>query len=394
MGERASNVLEGLRELILGTPPIDERAQLALPMELGPSQPATTDLDKLVDVEVLHAIVDLLPDAITLIHRDGSILLRNRAAFELLGPARSVDWRVTALEEDPRHPDGRPYTLEELPARRALMEGVAVRAEPMTLRHATTGEDVSVLASSVPLRGADGAMLGATVVFRDLGALLERDRERDTFARVVGHEIQVPLTAVRGYIQQAIRQLPSGVDTSLATRSLQRADANVSRLVTLLRDVLDTSRQQLAPVVPESLELGAFLSEVHSRFDPALQSRVRLQTPDFVHVRGDRRLLEIVVVNLVDNARKYGPEEGTIEVSVAREGSVGLIRVRDDGDGIPDSDREAIFKPFRRGWNAGAHEGSGLGLYLSRQLAERHGGRLELEPSTRGTLFALSLPLA
>ncbi|TMC67565.1 MAG: hypothetical protein E6J13_16355, partial [Chloroflexi bacterium] len=105
-------------------------------------------------------------------------------------------------------------------------------------------------------------MLGATVVFRDLGALLERDRERDTFARVVGHEIQVPLTAVRGYIQQAIRQLPSGVDTSLATRSLQRADANVSRLVTLLRDVLDTSRQQLAPVVPESLELGAFLSEV------------------------------------------------------------------------------------------------------------------------------------
>src|SRR5439155_213310 len=83
----------------------------------------------------------------------------------------------------------------------------------------TTGEDVSVLASSVPLRGADGAMLGATVVFRDLGALLERDRERDTFARVVGHEIQVPLTAVRGYIQQAIRQLPSGVDTSLATAS-------------------------------------------------------------------------------------------------------------------------------------------------------------------------------
>ena len=81
-------------------------------------------------------------------------------------------------------------------------------------------------------------------------------------------------------------------------------------------------------------------------------------------------------------------------MSVAREGSVGLIRVRDDGDGIPDSDREAIFKPFRRGWNAGAHEGSGLGLYLSRQLAERHGGRLELEPSTRGTLFALSLPLA
>ena len=146
--------------------------------------------------------------------------------------------------------------------------------------------------------------------------------------------------------------------------------------------------------VPESLELGAFLSEVHSRFDPALQSRVRLQTPDFVHVRGDRRLLEIVVVNLVDNARKYGPEEGTIEVSVAREGSVGLIRVRDDGDGIPDGNREAIFKPFRRGWNAGAHEGSGLGLYLSRQLAERHGGRLELEPSAHGTLFALSLPLA
>ena len=394
MGERPSNVLEGLRELILGMPPIDERAQLALPMELGPSQPATTDLDELLDVEVLHAVVDVLPDAITLIHRDGRVLLRNRAAFGLLGPARSVDWRETAIEQEPRHPDGRAYTLEELPVRRTLVEGVAFRAEPMTLRHATTREDVSVLASSIPLRSSDGSVLGAAVVFRDLGSLLERDRERDTFVRVVGHEIQVPLTAVRGYIQQAIRQMPGDADTTLATRSLQRADANVGRLVTLLRDVLDTSRQQLALVVPESLELGAFLSEAHSRFDPGLQSRVRLRTPELVHVRGDRRLLEIVVVNLVDNARKYGPADGMIDVSVAREEPMGVVRVADEGDGIAEAEREAIFRPFRRGSNAGAYEGSGLGLYLSRQLAERHGGRLELEPSARGALFALSLPLA
>ena len=392
MGEQRSDVLYGIRELMLGLPTVDERAQLPLPVDLGPSQPATTDLRDLLDVEVLHAVIDVLPDAITLIHRDGRILLRNRAAFDLLGPARSVNWSETAIEQNPRHPDGRPYTLEELPARRSLSEGASIRSEPMLLQNVTTGEDVSVLASTIPLRAPDGSVLGVAAVFRDLGALLERDRERDAFVRMVGHEVQVPLTAIRGYIQQAMRQLDRDGDASMVQRSLDRADANVGRLVTLLRDVLDTSRQQLANITPERLELGGFLADVHSRFDPSLQGRVRLKTPQFVHVRGDRRLIETIVVNLVDNARKYS--EGVIELSIARRPAMGVVRVRDAGPGVPAVEREVIFQAFRRGSNASSYDGSGLGLYLCRQLAERHGGTLELEPSTRGAVFALSLPLA
>ena len=394
MAEARSSAIYALREFILGEAPIDERAQLALPLDLGPMQPATTDLRELLDVEILHAVIDALPDAITLLHRDGRVLLRNRAAFELLGPARSVDWREIAIGAHPRHPDGRPYDLSELPLRRTLLEGVAVRGEPMVLRHATTGEDVSVLVSTTAVRALDGSVSGAAAIFRDLGELLERDRERDGFVRLVSHEVQVPLTAIRGYLQQAIRQLEREGEVGLAIRSLERADANVGRLVTLLRDVLDTSRQQLANVVPERIELGGFLSEVHSRFDPALQSRVRLRTPQYVYARGDRRLLEIIVVNLVDNARKYGPPEEPIEVSVARKDDTGIIRVRDHGAGIPDAERDVIFQPFRRGSNASSFEGSGLGLYLCRQLAQRHGGSLELEPSKVGAVFALSLPLA
>jgi signal transduction histidine kinase len=391
MAEQRSNVVYGLRELVLGAPAIDDRAQLPLPIDLGPSQPATTDLRELLDVEVLHAVIDALPDAITLIHRDGRILLRNQAAFELLGPARSVDWHETAIEQNPRHPDGRPYVLEELPVRRTLIEGLALPAEPMVLQNVTTGADAAVLASSIPLRDPAGSVLGAAVVFRDLGALLERDRERDAFVRLVGHEVQVPLTAIRGYLQQAMRQLERD-DAVMARRSLDRADANVGRLVTLLRDVLDTSRQQLVNPTPERVELGAFLADVHARFDPSLQARTVLNTPEFVHVRADRRLVETIVVNLVDNARKY--TQGLIELSVVTRDEMGVVRVRDDGPGIPDDERDVIFEPFRRGSNASSLEGSGLGLYVCRQLAERHGGGLELEPSTQGAVFALSIPLA
>lgn len=392
MGEQRSGVLDGLREFILGAPAPDERAQLPLPLDLGPAQPATTNLHELVDVEVLHAVIDALPDAITLIHRDGRVLLRNRAAFDLLGPARSIDWRETALEEDPRHPDGRPFLPEELPVRRTLVEGRLVRGEPMVLRHATTREDVSVLASTTPLHAVDGSVLGTAAVFRDLGALLERDRERDAFVRMVSHEVQLPLTAIRGYLQQAIRQLEREGETALARRSLDRADANVGRLVTLLRDVLDISRQQLVSLAPERIELGSFLSEVHSRFDPSLQSRVRLRTPEYIHVRGDRRLMETVVVNLVDNARKYSA--GAIDLSIVRRAPMGVVLVQDDGPGIPDHERDVVFQPFRRGSNASTFGGSGLGLYLCRQIAERHAGTLQLEPSARGARFALSLPLA
>jgi signal transduction histidine kinase len=73
---------------------------------------------------------------------------------------------------------------------------------------------------------------------------------------------------------------------------------------------------------------------------------------------------------------------------------MGVVRVRDAGPGVPAVEREVIFQAFRRGSNASSYDGSGLGLYLCRQLAERHGGTLELEPSTRGAVFALSLPLA
>ena len=113
-------------------------------------------------------------------------------------------------------------------------------------------------------------------------------------------------------------------------------------------------------------------------------------------VLGDRRQLVAAVYNLLDNAVKYSPGGGVIEIDLTREPDEVLVRVADEGIGLPDGSAEEIFQPFGRAPNAAARNlpGLGLGLYVCRRIAESHGGRLwaESRGDGQGTTFVLHLP--
>jgi signal transduction histidine kinase len=123
--------------------------------------------------------------------------------------------------------------------------------------------------------------------------------------------------------------------------------------------------------------------------------RVKFEAPDAVRVRGDPDRFAQILNNLLDNAVKYSPPDSPIDVALTVSGKDAEIRVTDRGVGIPENERGLLFSPFFRSSRTREISGTGLGLHISRRIAEQHHGRLLMESSnSAGSVFVLALPLA
>lgn len=224
-------------------------------------------------------------------------------------------------------------------------------------------------------------------------------RVRDEFLSIAAHELRSPLTSLVGHTQLALRRLKKngGLEPEQVTQALETMGAQAERLSRLVSRLLDTTRLEsgkltlerepadLAALVAQVVAVAQTWSERHS---------MSVVAPPSLEAVIDPLRLEQVLTNLLDNAVKYCPDGGPIEVTLIRvdEGTVELA-VRDHGPGIPDGQRGQIFERFYQAPGAGS--GLGLGLYVSRQIVELHGGELHADcPPDGGTRFAVRLPIA
>jgi signal transduction histidine kinase len=230
----------------------------------------------------------------------------------------------------------------------------------------------------------------------------EAVRARDQFLSIASHELRTPVTVVKGVSQMMQRSLDRGrleqVRLPNSLSSLQRAS---DRLVVLIDDLLDVSRLQTGRM---ELRLGRhdvvqLVRDLVAQHTQQLDSAYTLEAllPDTeVPVHADSMRLEQVLDNLLTNAIKYSPDGGTIRVSVERADGGVTVSVQDSGIGLPPGMEESIFEPFGRATNALTRNlpGMGLGLFISRRIAELHGGRLWAESAgeDRGTTMQLWLP--
>ena len=145
-----------------------------------------------------------------------------------------------------------------------------------------------------------------------------------------------------------------------------------------------------------TLDLRPIITQAIARHEEGLTHRISVRSPDHpVRVRGDADRIDEILDNLLGNARKYSPAKAPIEVSLTLWGAVARVRVADHGAGVPASEQGRLFAPFYRASNSRDIPGTGLGLHISKQLAERQGGRLWLDASsTAGSVFAFDLPAA
>jgi signal transduction histidine kinase len=222
---------------------------------------------------------------------------------------------------------------------------------------------------------------------------------RADFVSLVSHELRAPMASVIGCaatLRQRWRELaPEQRESFLAL-----IEQETSRLSTLIGDVLDTSRIEagtfsfrfrevdLAQLVHDTVATAQLWQD-----EVRLRADVQLPLPE---IRGDHDRLRQVLTNLIDNAIKYSPAEGEVEVRAYQENGRVLVDVRDEGPGIAKADQKLIFEKFGRVTGSGAtRPGTGLGLFIARSIAEAHGGALEVQSAPeQGATFTLELPLA
>lgn len=376
-------------------------AGLAIAVYLGRALARTyADIDRArAEVEAerrrLSEVVDELPVAVSLYDPEGRALLRNAAYFRLLGgePPQTLGEAIHYYQT--RREDGTIISADQLPQRRAL-RGEVIRSEPLRLRHAETGEDVHVLVDAVPL-AREGDRPIALVVIHDITHLRKTEQERTEFFEMASHEIKTPLTVLVGSVELALRFVRRGQNDRL-DEILSRADEGGRRLTELVRDLLDLTRLDAGKleIRRETMDLVAAVLAVVDETRLGLERHeLAFAAPmGAVFVNADPRRIAQIVHNLLDNAVRYSPDGGLIDVTIKREGSDAIVRITDRGVGVPEEEQAHLFQRFFRTTRTRAFGGTGLGLFISRRIAEAHGGRLWLERSgPDGTTFAFSLPV-
>ena len=231
--------------------------------------------------------------------------------------------------------------------------------------------------------------------FNTMAADLEVvDQQRRELVANVSHELRTPVSALRAVLENLV----DGVSQP-DPATLQAALVQTERLGRLIGDLLDLSRVDagIDPMDTETIELDAFLQTVVEEArvsDRAVSYLVDVRPLDLV-VDGDRQRLHQLLANLLDNASRHSPTDGTVEVRAFQADGAVLLDVLDDGPGIDPAHRSAVFERFTTGAHrpGGGDGGTGLGLAIARWIADLHGGSIEVADAARGCHIRVTLPL-
>jgi two-component system phosphate regulon sensor histidine kinase PhoR len=343
------------------------------------------------DETLLRSILTSVAEGLVITNRNSEVLLLNDAARAQFGLGARPVIRLTDLSRDPQMHRALSKVL-------ATGERVEARLE---VRASAGAADKRILRMhAAPLRLDNGETNGVVSAFIDITKLERLEKVRQEFLSNVSHELRTPLAAITAYTETLIDGGLDDADNSL--RFLNTIHRNAERMRALVNDVSELSAIESGAVSlsPERLPLRQFVQDVFAGLAPrAAQQGVRLdnQIADEFYVTADRRRLEQILVNLVDNAVKFNHPGGNVAVcaEIAEDGHHQLIRVRDTGSGIPAEHLPRVFERFYRVDRARSRDagGTGLGLAIVKHLARAHGGEAYVSSEVGvGSEFSIKLP--
>ena len=247
-----------------------------------------------------------------------------------------------------------------------------------------------------PVRDSNQRDLGKGLLLNDITREFELEQMKDEFIGIASHELRTPLTGVQGFAELLSETLEANTPEQ---EWADRINSEAKRLSYLVSDLLDASRLDSNSVVlhPERFSLNDCVNDSVQR---VLAGRtplreVMISEDAAIEIEADQGKLSQVLTNLVDNALKYSPHDLPVEVTYMAHGDRLRIEVSDHGQGIPRDQLDTIFDRFQRlDSNDPSVRGTGLGLYITRQLVELMGGSLTVTSTLgRGSTFSLDLPL-
>jgi signal transduction histidine kinase len=352
------------------------------------------DLERLANV--LRAVLDSTVDGILLTDLDGNVQLANRpmiAFTRSVGISQEGDAVDRLLSIENRIADRERY--------RATMEHLRMNPDEPSFDEFELLDPPGVYQGfTAPVRSDDGQVVGRIWTLREVTQERELDRLKDEFVATVSHELRTPLTSMMGFLEM-IREGEAGALTSDQERFLSIVYRSSERLQRLVGDLLfvarlDASglqlhfdRVQVDTVVGEAVESLAALAR-------AREIELRADLDSVPAIRGDRERLVQLVGNLLSNALKFTPRGGTVVARTFTDDGSAVLEVEDTGIGIPTGEQERLFQRFFRSSTATAQAipGTGLGLVITKAIAEAHGGGVSVTSKPgEGTCFRVELPV-
>jgi signal transduction histidine kinase len=370
--------------------------EMARSLEKSRGELATQNVDLERLANVLRAVLDSTVDGILLSDADGNVQLANRPVVNLTrdmgmsydGPV--VD-RLLSVADRVKDKDQYVDAMERL------------RDNPTD---PTFDEFEDVVTGRVfqgftaPVRDDRGGYLGRIWTLREVTQQRELDRLKDDFVATVSHELRTPLTSMMGFLEM-IREGEAGQLTDEQKRFLAIVYRSSERLQRLVGDLLfvarlDASGLQLQFGEAHLDDVARDAVEANAALARSREIDLRSEIGDIPAVWGDRDRLAQLVSNLISNALKFTPAGGAVTVRVFLDGRSAVLEVADTGIGIPKGEQERLFQRFFRSSTATeqAIPGTGLGLVISKAIAEAHSGSISVESDAgQGTCFRVELPL-
>ena len=329
-----------------------------------------------------YAILSNIADGIVAVDREGKVVLWNDSAEAITGVPGAAALGRTPVEV----------------LQRELTSGDEGTAGERLLSIQRGGDEVWLSLTEAVMHDPVGSVSGRIFAFRDVSSERIVEEMKSTFVSTVSHRLRAPLTSIYGFAETLLRRDVLFGEEERRT-FLEYISSEAQRLTTIVDTLLSVARLEAGDMQVElaPTDLRAVVSDAISSVQEGAAvngHRFVLELPDEpLAASADREKLVQILRNLLENAVKFSPDGGTVTVEAHRRAGRVEVRVVDQGEGIPEAEREHIFSKFHRADSGDS--GAGLGLFIARGLVLAMGGRIWVDSAEGGgSSFAFELPLA
>lgn len=346
------------------------------------------------------AILYGIADGVFAVDKDLKITMFNQGASDISGYSakEAIGKKYDQVLKFSNEKTGKPESqfIEE-----TISKGEINKMPNYTVLTCKDHEQVPVADSSAPLKNQDGNVIGCVVVFTDVTRERAVDKAKSEFVSLASHQLKTPLSTINWYVEM-ILDGDAGKLNKGQEEFVREVYKSNQRMVGLVNALLNVSRIELGTlsVDPKPTNLVDLAKDVVDELEPRIhQKKQHLLInceKDLPRVNVDPKLMRIVFQNLLSNAVKYTSDKGKIDLSLTKDNSNLLFKVKDSGYGIPRGQQSHIFTKLFRADNIKEKEtdGTGLGLYIVKSIIDEYGGRIWFESvENKGTTFNVTVPL-
>lgn len=350
----------------------------------------------------LEALIDTSPVGVVVISKKGNVESYNREVERIMEVLRTSGRHLEKLLDavTVRRADGRQVSLDTLSLAKAVETGETIRAEEVNLE-VPDGRSITVLINATPIHSVDGVIESYVVTMQDMTHLDALDRLRAEFLAMVRHELNAPLTAIKGSAKTGLDRTPT-LRTPEITQLFRVIDYQTVHMEGLINDLLDVARITTGTlkVDQEATRLTELVDRARVTFlSGGGRNNVKIElAPGIPPVMADQRRIVQVLHNLLSNAARYSPETSEIRITAVRTGVHVEVSVIDSGQGVSADRLPHLFREFsvQEAADRDVPSESGWGLAICKGIVEAHGGRINAHSDGIGfgARFSFTIPIA